>query len=561
MPAAPAPIYIVGHKNPDTDAICSAIAYADFKHRTGMAHAVAARCGNTNPRIDAVLERFRQPAPYFLGDVTPRVEDIMVRDVVTALSTHTCAEVLERIESRNLRVLPLVDGAQRLHGQITLAALGQYFTPRIHEPRKMRHVFTSIADIVRSLRAEVLVGHETDRLEDLYVRIGAMDIRSFGRFAADEGIQAKNSVIVVGDRWDIQQKSIQIGVRLLVVTGSHNIDPDVVDMAREKHVSLIVSNYDSATTSWVIRSAGRVDRLADRKTVTFPAEEKLAVVRRKVAANYAAAYLVVDAEGRLEGLFTKTDLLKPVATTLILVDHNELNQAVTGAAEVNIAEIIDHHRLGNPPTQQPILFINDPVGSTCTIVAGMFRREGLLPSKEMAGVMMAGIVTDTLNLQSPTATARDADLLGWLAGIAGEDPKKLTEHLLSSGSIILSSTPEAVIRSDLKLYDEGGHRFSVSQVEEIGFANFWDHAEEIGAALETIRAGEGLLFASLLVTDINTQNSLLVMASPKELREQITFAETNRDGVYDLPGIVSRKKQLMPFLTSLLRTAGFTVAA
>ncbi len=548
--------YVIGHRNPDADAICSAIAYAAYKQALGDHRCIAARCGNSNARIDAILQKFHTPLPIFLGDVTPRVQDIMVRSPHHVHLHSTVAEALETIDRYDVRVLPVLAEERRLAGTISIFQLGEYFIPKPKSPREMRHVYTSIRDICRCLKASEHHIVQPDRLEDLYVRVGAMDIRSFGKFANEEPTLASQSIIVVGDRWDIQQKSIQAKVRLLVITGGLGVDDEIVEQAREKDVSLIVSPYDSATTSWIIRSATRVESLLNRKYAHFPAEEKLSMVRRKIANAFSPAYMVIDDEQRLLGLFTNGDLLKPTQTRLILVDHNELSQAVTGADQVNIIEIIDHHRLGNPPTQQPILFVNEPVGSTCSIIAGLFRRDGLPPNPTIAGILMSGIISDTLHLQSPTSTARDKELLDWLSGLAGISAHELAGLIFSSGSVILAQTPEAVIRSDLKIYEEGPIRYSVSQIEELGFTNFHDHSTELLAALHQVQTAENLFFSALLVTDINSQNSLLAIVGDADLIAQINYAAVEKDRVFDLPGTVSRKKQLIPYLTSLLKNLG-----
>ncbi|MDX2109261.1 MAG: putative manganese-dependent inorganic diphosphatase [Verrucomicrobiota bacterium] len=550
------PTYIVGHKNPDADAICSAIAYAAYKTSRGLTNHVAARCGNSNARIDAILERFQVPLPVFMGDVTPRVHDIMVSHPHTVKISSTCAQALEIIDRYNIRVLPVVRDDNTLEGTVSIFQLGEYFIPKPKAPRQMRHVRTSINDIVGSLNATALSAFNPDSLEDLYVRIGAMDIRSFGKFANEEATLASHSIIVVGDRWDIQQKSIQARVRVLVITGGLEVDAEIIDLAKEKGVSLLSSPHDSATTSWIIRSATRVGSLINRSFVHFAQDEKLSVVKRRIIGNNAQAYMVTDENNKLLGLFTNGDLLKPVGTRLILVDHNELTQAVTGAEQVNIVEIIDHHRLGNPPTQQPILFVNEPVGSTCTIVGGLFHRDGITPSAQIAGILMSGIISDTLNLQSPTSTEKDALLLPWLEKLAGISSSELSQLIFSSGSVILASKPDAVIRSDMKVYSEGEIRYSVSQIEELGFNNFHNNVNALLAALESIREKENLFFSSLLVTDINTQNSLLVMAGDSELISQISYPAVIKESVFDVPGIVSRKKQLIPYLTSLLKSIG-----
>lgn len=204
-------------------------------------------------------------------------------------------------------------------------------------------------------------------------------------------------------------------------------------------------------------------------------------------------------------------------------------------------------------TSSPILFINEPVGSTCTIVAELFRASGQKPSPGVAGIMMSGLISDTLHLNSPTTTPKDAEILAWLADVAGEDPRKLADVIFSSGSVIQASTPEAIVLADHKVYDEEGLRFAVSQVEELGFGNFWGRAKAIAGALDDLRKRERLHFAALLVTDINTQNSLLLVKGDPDLIGRITYAHVEKDEIFDLPGIVSRKKQLIPYFTTLLR--------
>lgn len=554
MPNTNAPTYVIGHRNPDADAICSAIAYADFKNTIGKAGHVAARCGNSNARIDAILNRFDQPLPRFLPDVTPRLRDISVRDVVKADQGATCAECLELIDIHDIRSLPVVGENDLFKGFISVFQLGGYFIPKIKDPREMRHVHSNINSVIRALKARVLHLEDGEPFEDLYVKIGAMDIRTFGKGPDAEVIPAGQTIIIVGDRWDIQQRSIQIGVRLLVITGGLDVDEEVIEQAREKGVSVIVSAYDSATTAWIIRTASRVEHMIDRNCLTFSGDERLVDVKRKVAAHSSSAYAIVDDEERLIGVFSKTDLLKAVQTKLVLVDHNELSQAVTGAGEVEIVEIIDHHRLGALNTQQPILFINEPVGSTCTIVADQFRRHGLTPSPKIAGIMMGGVISDTLNLNSPTSTEKDGEILRWLETIADVKADDLTEMVFSSGSIIVSHAPEDVIRADLKVYSEEGVKFSVSQVEELGFANFIKNQDKISEALERIRNAESLYFSGLLVTDINSQNSLFVIKGEDEFLERITYQVVEHADTFDMPGVVSRKKQLLPYLASILQS-------
>ena len=546
----------MGHKNPDADAICSAIAYAAFKHARGERGYIAARCGNSNARIDTILARFRTPLPYYLSDVSPRVRDLMASDVVSVSEHATCAEALELLDRHHVRVLPVTasrKGIPGVVGVVSLAALGGVFIPRVSEPRAMRQVHTSLANITRALhgRALHLVGEK--KIEQLYVRLGTMDISSFWSVSIRENIPANQAIVIVGDRHDIQRRSIELGIRALVISSNLEPDDDTVEFAKARGVSVIISPYDSATTSWVVRTASSIERVIERNVPTVGPDVRIADVRKKFFAGLTHALPVVGDDGALLGIITKTDILKPVSTRLVLVDHNEITQAVPGADEVPIAEIIDHHRLGALNTSQPILFINEPVGSTCTIVADLFRREGLQPSPDIAGIMMSGLISDTLHLNGPTTTSKDAIILAWLAEIAGVNSKQLADEIFNSGSVILANPPAKIVRSDYKIYEEEGLRFAVSQVEELGFGNFWSQAQPIALALGELRDEEHLAFAALLITDINTQNSLLLVKGDASLIQRISYAHVEQDEIFDLPGIVSRKKQLIPYLSSLIK--------
>jgi manganese-dependent inorganic pyrophosphatase len=550
------PIYIFGHKNPDADAICSALAYEAYKHAIGQTEYVAARCGNSNARIDAILERFQTPLPCFIGDVTPRVGNIMQTKTRTVSKQSTCAEALELIDKYDVRALPVVDADGQIEGLVSIFQLGEFFIPKPREPRAMRRVHTSVQSIIDSLGAKVLHAENPHEWEELFVRIGAMDIRSFGSHHKEDGLPSDRSIIIVGDRWDIQERCLQLGVRLLVITGALEVDEEVVARAKERNVSLIVSPFDSATTSWIIRTATHIDGLIDPEVSCFSSEDRISGVKRRIANNNDPLYLVVNDSKQLIGVFSKSDILRPSRTRIALVDHNELGQAVNGASEVQITEILDHHRLGNIPTEQPILFINRPVGSTCSIVADLFRTQSLTPEPKIAGIMMAGIISDTLLLKSPTTTPLEGELLDWLAPIAGIEPKALAELIFTAGSVVINNTPEKVISSDCKIYDEGELRFSVSQIEELGFDDFWKNEDDLGQALEAYRKEEDLYFSFLLVTDINSHDSLLVVAGNDELKSAINYPQRGQSNIYQLSGIVSRKKQLIPYISSLLKTMG-----
>ncbi len=546
------PVYIIGHKNPDADAICSALAYAAFKQASGQKGFVPARCGNSNARIDSILNRFGATLPEFVGDVTPRVKDIMHADPFKVGVDDTCARALELLDLHDVRALPVVGRDGLLEGYVSIFGLGDYFIPKPKRATSMRKVTSSINAIIRSIGGTEVIAHDPETVDELYVRVAAMELESFGKSATVEGIPTNKSIIVVGDRNDVHIRAIEMGVRLIIVTGGPRMKSEVLELAKRQKVSVAYADTDSATTAWAVRASTLVGGLIQHDAPRFSPQDKIAVVRRRIVQSSALICLVVDEDGHLLGVFSKSDILKPVQTRLVLVDHNELSQAVDGAAEVEIAEVVDHHRLGNPHTAQPILFLNRPLGSTCSIVADMFRTASLQPSPQIAGLMMCGIISDTLLLQSPTTTPLDADLLQWLSRLADADPRALADMIFNAGSVLATVTPAVAVRADCKIYKEGDRRFSVSQVEELGFNNFWKCNDALLEALEKYRLENGLHFSCLLVTDIDTQSSLLLVRGEADVIQSITYPQKRPPDIFDLPGIVSRKKQLLPYITSLL---------
>ena len=396
----------------------------------------------------------------------------------------------------------------------------------------------------------MVLGFEPEREDELILMIGAMREESFG--ARLEKFPPEKLCVLVGDRCDIQSFAIRSGVRVLVVTGGGPVEPKTIEAAQEKKVSVIVSPHDTATTASLCRAAVSVRHVLNEEFLCFRESAPLAAVREEALSSGYLAFPVLNSEGQTVGILSKTDFLKTVTRKLILVDHNELSQAVQGADEVEIIEIIDHHRIGSLVTQQPILFRNEPVGSTSTIVADCFFRQGVELPRAVAGLLLAGVVSDTLNLTSPTTTARDVEILKRLEQLSFVNAREFTEKLFASGSLLtLKPAPQAV-QTDCKEYAENNIKFSVAQIEEIGFEQFWKRKEELLAALEAYRAGRAYYFSALLVTDVTTQNSLLLAVGDEKFIKRIKYPRLE-PGIYELRDVVSRKKQLLPYLTHCLR--------
>jgi manganese-dependent inorganic pyrophosphatase len=544
---------VIGHRNPDIDAICSAIGYAEFKRRTGLKDAVAARCGDCNERTDFVLKTFGVPAPRFVADVSPQVRDVMVDKVVAVSPRTSICEAMAVMDQRNIRVLPILDADHRCRGLLSVFKASKFFFPSPNRIFDSRRIVSSIQGLSKTLGGSILCGYSEEVEEDLILMVAAMKPISFSERL--KNYTAQKLVVVVGDREDIQRTAIQNGVRLVVVTGGQAVSEEIQAMARHHTVSLVLSPHDSATTAMLCRAAIPVERLLRDDFLSFRADEKLADIQRIAAASAFQAFPVVDGDDRVVGMLSKSDFLKQIRRRLILVDHNELSQAVQGADQMEIIEVIDHHRIGAFTTHQPILFRNEPVGSTSTIVADCFFQTGVELPESIAGLLLAGLVSDTLNLTSPTTTPRDAAVLTRLEAIAKVDATRFTEKLFSSGSVLTTKSAPQAITTDCKEYSERGHRFSVAQIEEVGFEQFQARKTEVASALEAHRSNHDYLFSALLVTDVVVQNSLLLVAGASGFLKTIGYPE-REPGIFELNGVVSRKKQLLPFLTDCLSLMG-----
>jgi manganese-dependent inorganic pyrophosphatase len=543
-------VLVIGHRNPDTDAICSAIGYAEFKRRTGLPEAVAARCGDINDRINFVLKTFGVEPPRFVADVSPKVRDVMGRNLVTVLPDTPIAEALAIMDENNIRVLPVLNEARLCEGLVSVFKISQFFLPGAHRLFESRRVVASLSSLARTLGANVVNAVNGRHEEELTLMIGAMSLDSFRLRLLTYA--PEKLVVVVGDRADIQQLAIEHRVRCIVVTGGFEVSAELVDLARRFEVSVLQSPHDSATTAMLCRAAVSVHHMLDDEFMTLRDDEPLRTAERAVVNKAFAAFPVINETDEVVGVISKSDFIKKVDRRLILVDHNELSQAVHGADEVEILEIIDHHRIGSMTTAQPIFFLNDPVGSTSTIVADCFFRQGVELPRAIAGLLLAGLTSDTLNLTSPTTTARDAAVLKRLEQISGVNAAEFTEKLFRSGSILISKSPDQAITADCKEYVERGRSFSVAQIEEIGFDNFWKCKVEVLAALENYRHRKGYYMAALLVTDVVQQDSLLLIAGERDFHQLIDYPEVE-PGIYELDDVVSRKKQLLPYLTHCLQ--------
>ena len=542
-------VYVFGHRNPDTDAICAAIAYADFLRRTRCPDAIAACCGAPNQRTEFALRKAGLTAPKIIMDVRPEVEDVCRRLTTKVRKSDVFYDVYEALHEGKLRAVPVLDDDDEVVGLVSLLDLLELVFQGGVDPIQSRQVTSSLNKIVSILGGTFQHAVDCDRTEELVVTVGAMSAGGFCKRL--EHFPAESLLVVCGDRPTIQVPALEMGVRAIVVTGGYKLSDGLLQLAEARGVTVINSPFDTATTTMRIKAARAIEQVVQTDFVSIPAKMPVEAAHKLVLRSPQAVYPVLDGN-RLIGVLSKSDLLNPPRPNLILVDHNELSQAVQGAEESNIIEVLDHHRLGGSlRSTDPIRLTMEPLGSTCTLVARHFREFGIEPTPGIALCMASGMISDTLHLRSPTTTDVDRELLEWLQQFCTLDLADFATEFFQVGSALRTCSPQQTVTEDCKEFSEAGRHFSISQIEEIGFDLFWQRKDELAEALSQLARSNGYDFSALLITDIVSNGSLLLMSREPEGWEEINYPQLE-DRLYELEQVVSRKKQLLPLIINLL---------
>ncbi|MFK8111874.1 MAG: putative manganese-dependent inorganic diphosphatase [Rubripirellula sp.] len=545
-------VLVFGHRNPDTDAICSALAYADFLRQTTRPDAVAACCGTPNQRTEFALKKAGLQHPKIIMDIRPEIEDVCNTTPIVAHQDDVFFEVYQKMQEHEIRAIPVLDDDEQLAGIVTLLDLLELMLQGGVDPVHSREVCSTLSKVNSVIGGTFQHSVDPDRKDDFVVTVGAMSAGGFTTRMRE--FEAERLLVVSGDRPTIQLPALEMGVRALVVTGGYQLSSGLMQLAEARGVAVINSPYDTATTTMRIKAAQRIESIIESNILSLPAKMPVHAASQQVLRLSQMIFPVVDG-GKLTGVLSKSDLIDPPKQQIVLVDHNELAQAVHGAEEADIVEVLDHHRLGGSlKSNHPIRLPMEPVGSTCTLVAQMFQRAQIEPTPGIALCMASGMISDTLFLRSPTTTNVDRDILVWLQKFCEVDLKKYANEFFQVGSALRSCTPQEVVREDCKEFEDSGCRFSISQIEEIGFDLFWQRKDEMATALEEHARQHRLDFSALLVTDISSNGSLLLMSSEPQGWEEINYPQLE-DKLYQLEEVVSRKKQLLPLIISLVEAA------
>jgi manganese-dependent inorganic pyrophosphatase len=546
------PFYVIGHKNPDTDAICSAIGYAALLLAVGEEpHAVAARCGEISQRTKWVLERAGLEAPILLTDVRVNSGMICHRKIVKVSVADTFLTAYQRMLAAEIRCVPVEDEEGNLCGILNYFDLLKLLLPANTEGLSVRTVHVSLAKLADTIHATSL-GAELpapEFEEDLILLVGASSQTTVDK-RLKQAVRDGNVgqfLVICGDRPIVQRLAIDHGARALLVTGGNAVSADIVAHAVRKGVVILSCHLDTASASTLIRCSRTVRHVMEKNFLTVGSTEPVSRLRKRLVAIDQDLFPVVDhTGGKMVGVLAKSDLVDPPRIRLALVDHNEYAQAVNGIEEAEITEVIDHHRLaGDLVSREPIRYLNEPVGSTCTLVGRKFFHRGLMPAPSVAMCLCAGIVSDTLCLTSPTTTLLDREMLTWLSGVAGVDPKKFTDEFFGVGSLIANGTPEEILNADRKEFTEQGLSVSISQVEERDLHGFEGRRVELETALRELFQNKKYDLAVLAVTDVALHHSMILAIGQDLTVSKLPFERID-ETLFHAPGVVSRKRQIFP---------------
>jgi manganese-dependent inorganic pyrophosphatase len=532
-------IYVTGHRNPDADSIAAAIGYAELKRRLDPRNEyVPVRLGELNAQTEWLMERSGAPLPDLLPHVLLRVRDVMREDFPTAREDEPVREVGMSMAREGLDLLPIVDAGGDLAGVMTERALARRYIRESREASEL-DAPTSVAAIVGVLEGELVAGDPRREIAGR-VWVLAMDAGSPTRVEAGD-------VVVVGDRPDVQRRAIERGAALLVVSNATVPPGDVLDLARERGAAVAGCTLDSYVSARMITLAAPCHALMDAEPLTVRRDDLIADIAEQVKDVHYRAAVAVDGSGCPVGLITRSDLVGPQPRRVLLVDHAESAQSVPGVEEAEIVEILDHHHIGSIETRVPVAATFDPVGSTATLVVERYRQAGMEPAPSTATMLLGAVLSDTVILNSPTTTERDHTVVEYLERVLELDATDFGREMFERTSDVSQVAADEIVARDAKDYEVGaGQTITIAQIETVG-ESVLERRDELLAALRARRERRGHLLAALMVTDILAKGTDLLVAGDLAAVERAFGRETD-GGVVELPGVMSRKKQVAPKL-------------
>jgi manganese-dependent inorganic pyrophosphatase len=536
-------IYVTGHRNPDTDSIASAIGYAELKGRVDPNNDyVPVRLGPCNPQTTWLLERSGAQAPQLLPHVMLRVCDVMQSSFPVARLGEPIRDAGLAMARANLDLVPIVDESGELAGVVTERALARRFIRESRETSTLEDAPTHVGAIADVVDGELLTGEDTRLSGRVWVQ--SMDVR------AQSGI-SDGDVVVVGNRDDAQRLAIDLGAALLVLSNGSKPTEAVLQLAQERGTAIIVSPLDTYVSGRMVTLAAPCSALMESDPLTVTREDLLGDVSEQVKDIHYGAAVVVDSARLPAGLVTRSDLVAPTPRRVILVDHAEQGQSVGGVEQAEIVEILDHHHIGSIETRVPVTATFDPVGSTATLVVERFRTNGMEPTHTTAMLLLGAVLSDTVILNSPTTTDRDHAVTQYLERVLGLDATELGREMFEATADVSEVPAEEIVSRDAKEYQLGsGQTICIAQVEVVG-RGLLERRSELVEAMRRERERRHLHLYALMITDVMSKGTDLLVAGDVGAVAR-TFGVSPEDSTIELPGVMSRKKQVAPRLLAML---------
>ena len=542
-----APVYVIGHKNPDTDSICSAVAYAELKNLLYGGGYCAARAGQINQETQYVLNYFQTQAPIYVVDVMTDVSDIEIRKTQGVTGDISLKKAWNMMRALGVVTLPITEN-QRLQGLITIGDIANAYMD-VYDNCILSVAKTPYKNILETLDAELLLGD----INATYDK-GEVVIAAANPDVMEEYIH-EGDMVILGNRYESQLCAIEMNAACIIVCMGSKVSKTIQKLAQEHNCSIIVTPHDTFTVARMINQSMPISHFMKREgLVTFKVNEKTEDIKGIMGQKRYRDFPILNLDGNYIGMISRRNLLNLRKKRLILVDHNEASQTVDGIVFADILEIIDHHRIGTLETLEPVYFRNQPVGCTATIIYQMYQENGVKISKKIAGLLMAAIISDTLMFRSPTCTSIDRMAAEKLSEICGVDIEDFAIDMFSAGSDMSSRTPNEIFNQDKKKFQVGDHSFIVAQINSMNAIELEEVKEKLVPYLEEKFDGLGVDMCFVMLTNI-----------VKEDTELLCFGEKAKDvarSAFQLPhnpekivlkGLVSRKKQLIPSIVTVLQ--------
>ncbi len=542
-------IYIIGHKNPDTDSICSAIAYADFKNRLNKGNRYAAkRAGQINEETEYVLKRFGVDAPGYLSDVGTQVKDMEIRETPGVENSISIKDAWAIMKQTSAVTLPITKEGGQLEGLITTGDIAKSYMDA-HDNYFLSNARTQFRSIANTVEGKVVTGNPHGYFVRGKVVIGAAHPDKLGEFLEEDDL------VILGDRHEDHLCAIEQNVSCIIVCNHTEVSQDIKEAAEKNQCVIIQSALDTFSVARLINQSIPVKHIMKKDNlITFQTDDYTDKIKDTMVKNRHRAFPVVNKHGKYIGTVSRRNLLGMKKKQLILVDHNEKTQAVDNIDSAEILEIIDHHRLGSLETLQPIMFRNQPVGCTATILYQMYVEKALEISPQIAGLLCAAIISDTLMFRSPTCTSSDKMAAGALALIAGINIEEFAKEMFTAGSNLKGKTIEVIFYQDFKRFTSDKVNFGVGQISSMNSDELKDLKKRLLPVMKHECGKNGISMVFFMLTNILEESSeILCYGEGSERLVRESFDVQEEKGGYLLPGVVSRKKQLIPAFIGTLQ--------